>query len=378
MPATVGVIGGGVGGTVVANRLARKAGEAAEITVFDEDARHRYQPAWLYVPTGDGQVPARERSERSLLRREVNLRTAVVERFDPSTREVRTADGSQRFDFLVLAAGSRAVPGEIEGLAPNGPSTDCWTEEGAARLRTALQTFEGGTIVTGATRLPFKCPPAPLELTFLLDEHLRRRGLRDRSEIHYVFPLERIYAAPKVAEKITPLLDERGISHHHPFALERVDRERRVLMSAEGDELPFDVLAVAPPHRGPEVAERSGIGDERGWVEVDPHTLELRTHEHVFVVGDAAKIDAPKAGAAAHLGGKVVADRIVALIAGRAPGPAYDGRVACFMETGYGRATFLTFTYDTPLDPPAPSRAWHLAKALMNRSYFSTLTRGWA
>lgn len=376
MPATIGIIGGGVGGTLVANRIARRLGDAAEVTVFDADGTHVYQPAWLYVPFGKSDPDAAERPERSLLRREVNLRVASVERFDPAAREVVTEDGVQRFDFLVAATGCRPTAGSVEGLPIDGTATDCWTREGSERLRERLRAFDGGRIVTGAVELPIKCPPAPLEFTFMLDELLRRRVVRDRWEIHYVFPLERIYKAPKVAEKITPLLDERGIRHHHPFTGQRVDLDGGVLESREGQELPFDVLAVAPPHRGAEIVERSGAGDESGWIPVDAHTLESVEHPGFFAVGDAAALSAPKSGAAAHFGGLVAADRIAEEVRGRTPEATYDGRVACFMETGYGEATILTFDYEKPLDPPLPSKRWHLLKGLMNRAYFETLPRG--
>src|SRR5215212_87597 len=47
------VLGGGVGGTLVANLLAKhlRPGEA-EIVVVSASSRHVYQPGWLYVPFG--------------------------------------------------------------------------------------------------------------------------------------------------------------------------------------------------------------------------------------------------------------------------------------------------------------------------------------
>ncbi len=41
------ILGGGTGGTLVANRLQRLCGEAASITVIDRDDAHIYQPGLL-------------------------------------------------------------------------------------------------------------------------------------------------------------------------------------------------------------------------------------------------------------------------------------------------------------------------------------------
>ena len=47
------ILGGGTGGTLVANRLRRRFAPAqAEITVVDQDDVHVYQPGLLFVPFG--------------------------------------------------------------------------------------------------------------------------------------------------------------------------------------------------------------------------------------------------------------------------------------------------------------------------------------
>lgn len=51
MPKHVLIVGGGVGGTIVANLLARSLhGQEAEITVIDSTGNHVYMPGWLYLP----------------------------------------------------------------------------------------------------------------------------------------------------------------------------------------------------------------------------------------------------------------------------------------------------------------------------------------
>jgi sulfide:quinone oxidoreductase len=47
------ILGGGTGGTRVANRLRRRfSPDEAEIHVVDRDDRHLYQPGLLFVPFG--------------------------------------------------------------------------------------------------------------------------------------------------------------------------------------------------------------------------------------------------------------------------------------------------------------------------------------
>ncbi len=52
MAARIVILGAGTGGTLVANRLARRLGDRVEIVLVDQDDRHVYQPGLLFVPFG--------------------------------------------------------------------------------------------------------------------------------------------------------------------------------------------------------------------------------------------------------------------------------------------------------------------------------------
>ncbi len=227
--------------------------------------------------------------------------------------------------------------------------------------------------------IPYRCPPAPLEFTFLLDEWLRKRGLRDRTEIHYLYPLPRVFPIETVAEVATPLLEERNVQYTIFFNTEAVDTERKIISSLEGEEIPYDLLVLVPPHRGARVIEESGLGDEQGWLPTDRATLEVKGVPHMYALGDATDLPVSKSGSAAHFEAKVVAHRLIAEIRGEEPrnGEAtYDGEVMCFLETGQNRATQLVFNYEHPPHPPRPSLYYHMEKQLFNRAYWHIVPQG--
>jgi len=213
----------------------------------------------------------------------------------------------------------------------------------------------------------------------LLDDWLRQHALRQRTEINYLFPLPRVFPIESVAEAVTPLLEEREIKYTVFFNAETVDTEHKIISSMEGEEIPYDLLVMIPPHRGVPVIAESGLGDEQGWLPTDRNTLLVKGHEQIYAIGDATDLPVSKSGSAAHFQAKVVAHRLIAAIHGEAlkvDEGTYDGEVMCFLETGQRKATQLVFDYEHPPCPPRPSLYYHMEKHLFNRAYWHIIPQG--
>jgi sulfide:quinone oxidoreductase len=375
MTSEVVVLGGGVGGTLCANLVARQAGDRAHVTVVDATGIHVYQPGFLYVAVGDQEPTALEHPETSLLRHDVTLIAERACKVDPVAQKVSLESGrTLSYDQLLVATGSRTMMDEVPGARG---VHDFYTMAGAIRLREALAEFEGGTIVIGVAGIPYKCPPAPVEFVFLLDDYLRKRGIRDRCEIKLLSPLNRAFTIEATSKLVQPILAERGIELTGFFNVEAVDPDAGTVTSLEGETVEYDLLVLVPPHRGQQLISDSGLGDERGWVPTDKNTLRHINHQHVWAIGDATNIPISKSGSVAHYEASVAAAEIVAEAKGEpAPTHVYDGKVMCFLETGHGQATTIRFDYDHPPVSPSPSRFWHWAKLLFNKTYWHTVPQG--
>src|ERR1051326_8936716 len=369
------ILGGGVGGTIVANLVAKEVGDSARVTLVDATGLHTYQPGFLYVAVGNEKPEALRRPESSLIRENVKLVVDTVTLIDPAAQKVVLQTGrTLRYDELLIATGSRTVLDEVPGGAG---AYDFYTMDGAVHLHRALEQFVAGTIVIGVAGIPYKCPPAPVEFVFLLDDYLRGRGIRDRCQIKLLSPLNRACTIEATSKLVQPILAERGIELTGFFNVESVDPIARTVTSLEGETSDYDLLVLVPPHRGQKVIEDSRLGDERGWIPVDKNTLKHASFDHVWAIGDATNIPISKSGSVAHYEASVAAAEIIAAVKGEAP-PAhvYDGKVMCFLETGHGQATTIRFDYDHPPVSPSPSVFWHWAKALFNKSYWHTVPQG--
>jgi sulfide:quinone oxidoreductase len=378
------ILGGGVGGTLTANLLVKKlrrridAGELS-ITVVDQTGQHVYQPGFMYIAMGGERSSNLQRPERSLLDKRVQLVVGEVATIDEDAGRVTLVDGLPLgYDFLVLATGSRIVPEAIDHFSEE--AHHFYTAEAAAELRAALDAFTGGRIVIGIAGMPYKCPPAPLEVAFLIEAELRERGIRDRSEMHFCSPIGRAFTIETVSEMATPILERKGIELHTFFNVETIDPSRKVVGSLEGEELPYDLLILVPPHKGQQFLMDSGFAPAPGgWLPTDRATLQVGGRPNVFALGDATDLPLSKAGSTAHFEAPVVTERIAAALEGREVDHQrgdYLGRVMCFFEIGDGKGTLLRFDYDHPPRPPRPNQLWHLGKIVFNKTYWHTVPKG--
>ncbi len=387
------VLGAGTAGTMVANRLRKRLGDDWTITVVDRDDRHDYQPGYLFLPFDQLAEAQVHRRRGAQLTDGVELVLGEVDRVEPLQHVVRLRSGVELpWEQLVIASGTAPRPDQTPGML--GPQ---WHEEvgefytlaGALALRRRLNAFTGGRLVVHVTEMPIKCPVAPLEFAFLADDFLRRRGLRERTEIVYVTPLDAAFTKPVASRTLGHLLADRGIGIETDFMVEHVDQARRVLVSYDEREVGYDQLVTVPLNMGAEFVARSGLGDELNYVPVDRHTSRSKAHDDIWALGDASDLPTSKAGSVAHFSVEVFVANFLEAIEDRPLTHSFDGHANCFVESGGGKALLLDFNYDTepltgtfPLPGVGPlrlleeSRLNHLGKLAFRHLYWNALLPG--
>lgn len=387
------VLGGGTAGTMISNKLVRRLDDTWQVTVVDSDDEHHYQPGYLFLPFGGHTRDQLVRSRRQILRSDIDLVVGEIDRVDAAENRVTLVDGRRLdYDYLVIATGTTPRPDQTPGMLGSEwrkSIYDFYTLDGAEALATALETFDHGRLVVHITEMPIKCPVAPLEFVFLADDHFRKRGLRDRVEIVYVTPLDGAFTKPIASQFLGGMLDERKILLETDFLVERVDPDRRMLVSFDEREVPFDLLVTVPLIMGADFIARSGLGDELNYVPVDKHTLLSLAHDNIFAVGDASDIPASKAGSVAHFATDVLVDNVLEHVAGKPMTGSFDGHANCFVEAGDDKALLIDFNYDTeplpgkypvpaigPLSLLRETRLNHLGKLAFRHIYWNVLLPG--
>ena len=373
------VLGGGVGGQVVANELRRSLPGEHRVTLVEKDSRHGFAPSFLWVMNGDRLPQQVTRDLRELLRPGVDVVHAEVHGIDLANQRVEADHERLDYDYLVVALGAELAPQVIPGLAEAAHTF--YTLDGSVRLRIALNDVTGGTVAVVASALPYKCPGAPHEAAMLLADFFRRHGRREKVDVHLLTPESQPMpvAGPALGESVGQMLDQRGIRFHPSHRLTAVNSETRELRFDGKAPVKYDLLVAIPPHRAPGIVREAGLANESGWIPVDRQTLATR-HEQVYAIGDVTVIPIPgrwkpdvplmlpKAGVFAHAQALVVARRIAAEIRGGAATDTFCGDGFCMLEAGQQLAGVAFGNF---FGEPAPKvevrsigKAWHLGKVL--------------
>jgi len=341
------VLGAGTAGTIVSNNLRRHLPADWEITVIDRDDEHIYQPGLLFVPFGIQKVNTLIKSRKKYITSGVNFVMDEITHIDPEKKEVKTRNHQFSYDFLVISTGCRIAPEENEGLmeAMGKNAFTFYTPDTAEQLRMHLKEFNGGKLVLNIAELPFKCPVAPIEFVFMADWYLKKKGIRDKSEIELVTPLPMAFTKPKAAEVFTESARQKNIKLTTSFELNRVDGKEKFIESVQGDKVDFDTLVIVPTTIGDPVISDSKMDDGIGYVPTHHNTLKALKHDGVYVIGDATNVPTSKAGSVAHYEADVVVFNIMAEIYGAKPEEIFDGHSTCFIVYSKGTSSLIDFNY---------------------------------
>ena len=386
---TILILGGGVGGIVTANALRESLASEHRIVVVDKRAEYIFTPSLLWVMTGWRQPDQITKDLRHMLQFGIEVVQAEVQEIDPERAIVRANGDDLAYDYLVVTLGADLAPEVMPGYVET--AYNFFDLEGTTKLWSALQRFEGGRVAVLVSAMPFKCPAAPYEAAMLIEDVLRRRGIRDRCQVRVFTPEPQpmLVAGADMGVSVVGMLATKNIGFHPNLSLDHIDAVRQTLIFKNGRQESFDLLAAVPPHRPPTVVKESSLANEAGWVTVDKHTLQ--THfENVYAIGDVTAIilnnglPLPKAGTFAHAEAEAVAARIIAEIGGSVPQAEFDGVGYCWIEAGSGSAGFASGQFYAEPNPvvgqPRSGRLWHWGKVMfesywMNEGFRRNLAR---
>lgn len=148
----------------------------------------------------------------------------------------------------------------------------------------------------------------------------------------------------------------------------------------------YDMIHVCPPQSAPDFVRVSALADAAGWVDVDQATLQHKQFDNIWSLGDVMNAPNAKTAAVARMQAPVVAENIVADLAGHSPVAQYNGYGSCPLTVERGRIVLAEFGYGgvrTPtlprfiIDGTRPSRlAWILKERLLPPIYWKAMLRG--
>lgn len=388
------ILGAGTGGTMMANKMRKELPrEEWNITIIDQEKTHYYQPGFLFIPFGYYKKADVIKPKQNFLPIGVTSVYHQIEQIDYKNNKVSLVNGEVLgYDILIIATGTKIDPEETPGLKGvlwHKNVFDFYTIEGAEALARFFKTWDGGDLVINIVDNPIKCPVAPLEFSFYADAFFTERGMRDKVKISYVTPLSGAFTKPRSSKLLGSLLENKNIDMITDFFLSEVDNENKLIKDFEGKEVPFDCLVTIPLHSGDSVINKSGLGDEFGFVKADKFTLQSVIKENIFVLGDAGNFPTSKAGSVAHFQADILTENLMCYIEDRPFTGKFDGHSNCYIETGHGKGALIDFNYDTEPLPgyfPFPgigpfsllkeSRLNHYGKLIFRWIYWHILLKG--
>lgn len=364
------IAGAGAAGLAAANRLAARL-DGVKITLIDGRKRHLYQPGFTLIAAGLKPANYSVSTTKEWLPDGVELIEEAVAEFDPDGNKVVTASGKNvSYDYLLVTAGLKLDFDAIEGFERSLIGKDgigavyAGPEEAEATWREMDRfTDKGGIGLFYRPATEMKCAGAPLKYTFLTDDRARRKGNRDKIEVHYAAHGKSFFSVPIVNEKVRMLFEDRGVKPVYHHVLKAIDPGKKICIfsTPEGDkEMPYDFTNVIPPMRAPDAVRNSALAWQTGkwaadgFVEVDKYNLRHARYSNVWAIGDVAGVPKGKTAASVKWQVPVAVDHLIADIEGKTSDEVYNGYTSCPLITKIGRAMLVEFDYKNNLTPSFP------------------------
>lgn len=357
------VIGGGTGGLTIAARLCNLSAPPS-VAIIEPSEKHYYQPLWTLVGGGVFTREETERDEADYIPLGATWVKDAVATFAPDENYVVTAGGKKiYYDYLVVAAGIKLLWDGIKGLKESvGKNGVCsnYSYETVNSTWESLRNFKGGTAIFTMPDAPIKCGGAPQKIAYLVEDYLRKNGLRDKSTVIFASAKAGIFGVEKYKVALEKVIARKEMETRFRHELIEVvaDKKEAIFKHLDTEELitiPYDMIHVTPPQGAPDFIKNSPLAaEEGGWLDLDMHTLQHTRYPNVFGAGDCANLPTARTGAAVRKQAPVVVANLMAHRNGEKLSKRYNGYSSCPLVTGYDSLILAEFDYDGNPDESFP------------------------
>ena len=370
------VIGGGNAGLSVSGHLQRAGVEG--VIVVEPREHHVYQPLLSHVAGGTAKASQATRPQADVMPDRVTLLRDAVASVESETSSVVLASGRRvGYEHLIVCPGIEqdwdSTPGMRAALST--PSAASSYEIGLAdKTSRLLRDLRGGTAVFVQAPEPASFAGAVQKPMYLACDYWRSRGLLDRIRVLLVLPDASPLGIPEIDEELERRIADYGIEVRRESRLSEVLPEAKTAVisapadsdsgagsGSEPERIPYDALIVEPLQRAPEWIAEAGLAgassredSERGFVEVDPRTLQHRRFANVWALGDAAVSRSQRSGGALRKQTQALAENIVSVLSEEAPQSQYDGYTVAPFTVSRSSVVFAEFDDEGRQRPSIP------------------------
>ncbi|WP_448070566.1 NAD(P)/FAD-dependent oxidoreductase [Georgenia yuyongxinii] len=351
------IVGGGNAGISLAAKLRRMG--CHDVAVVEPKQVHHYRPLLSYVGGGMATLDDLTRPQQKCIPSGCTWYADHVVAIDPDRSVVRLAGGQElHYNDVAVCAGSQvdwdAITGSEEAVGTPAAATNYLPEQ-AAKTWTMLSSLTAGRAVFVISDRHVPCAPVGLKPLFLAADHWRRTGTLGDIDVELLVEGPRLVNHDEAERALRAAADSFGVRVRTGATVEAVfaaSRSLRVRTPEGTDELTYDALYLAPPHRAPEWVAASGLSDSDadGFVAVDPGTLQHERHSRVWGLGDVATVATLPSGGALRKQVPLVAHNMAAQRAGRAL-RHYDGYSVAPVTTNRRELLLAEFDRDGQPQP---------------------------
>lgn len=391
------IVGAGAGGIAAAASLKSRR-DNLEIAIIDPADIHYYQPGWTMVGGGIFDAQDTARTMGSLIPQGVHWIKSAVAAIEPDNNAV-ILDGCRvvKYDRLIVCPGIKLdwsqIDGLVDTLGQNGVTSN-YRYDLAPYTWDLVNTMKEGRAIFTQPPMPIKCAGAPQKAMYLSGDAWHRRGVLNNIDIQFNNAGGVLFG---VKDYVPALMDyvkkyDATLNFFHTLVAVDGPAKKAWFDVAKPDTpvervaMDFDMMHVCPPQTAPDFIRVSPLADAAGWVDVDQSTLRHKTYDNIWSLGDVMNAPNAKTAAAARIQAPVVAENIIADIAGGSPVAQYNGYGSCPLTVERGKIVLAEFGYGGTMLPSFPKfvldgtkatrAAWFLKEKMLPPVYWKGMLKG--